>query len=91
MLDFSLIKAAGLTQGEFSSLAGVTRSTTSMWVTGRWNPNRYIQEHVQQLLDTIARAIDNDHLPLPSGTPKDQRPSRICQAIRDNRAETSTQ
>lgn len=40
MHDFSIIKRAGLTQGEFSSLVGVTRATTNMWVSGKMKPNQ---------------------------------------------------
>ena len=91
MFDFSIIKTAGLTQGEFSSLAGVTRATTNMWVTGKMNPNRYIQESLAELIATITRAIDNDQLPLPANTPKDKRAARLCEVIQGNRAETSPQ
>ena len=91
MFDFRPIKSAELTQGEFASLVGVTRTTANLWVVGKMNPNRYIRDHVEAVLAAITQAVENDQLPLPSSTPKTKRAERLCEVIRDNRAETSNQ
>ena len=91
MFDFRPIKSAELTQGEFASLVGVTRTTANLWVVGKMNPNRYIRDHVEAVLASITQAVENDQLPLPSSTPKTKRAERLCEVIRDNRAATSNQ
>ena len=91
MFDFRVIKTANLTQGEFASLVGVTRTTANMWVVGKMNPNRYIRDHMEAVLAAITQAIKNEQLPLPSNTPKTRRAERLCEVIRANRAETSDQ
>lgn len=91
MHDFSIIKRAGLTQGEFSSLVGVTRATTNMWVSGKMKPNRYITDHVAIITATIERAIDNGQLPLPRNIARTKRPEALCSVIKANRDTTSKQ
>lgn len=91
MFNFRPIKSAELTQGEFASLVGVTRTTANLWVVGKMNPNRYIRDHVAAVLAAITQAIENDQLPLPANTPRAKRAGRLCEVIRDNRAATSNQ
>ncbi len=80
-LDFSVIERAGLTQQEFADAAAVSRVTTNKWVMGKMAPHRYIKARITELLGVLEAAIDDEHLPLPSGMPKHQRPAAIRAAI----------
>ena len=81
-LDFSVIERAGLTQQEFADAAAVSRVTTNKWVMGKMSPHRYIKDRIEQLLEVLEAAIEEEHLPLPAGMPKHQRPTAIRAAIR---------
>lgn len=58
-MDFTAIRRAGLTHAEFAKIVGVTRSTVTLWATGRFRPNRYIKDNVAAELQRLeARAAD---------------------------------
>lgn len=81
-MDFGLIKTAGLTQDEFAALCGgVTRSTVSLWVTGRWNPHRLLGNTVQVVLDDLKAAVEAGTLPLGDDVARDDRPEAIKRAL----------
>lgn len=63
-MDFQLIARAGLTQREFATTAGVSRSTVNLWVSGKMNPHRYISGNVSQVLDALAAGLITGELPL---------------------------
>ncbi len=81
-LDFTVIERAGLTQQEFADAAAVSRVTTNKWVMGKMAPHRYIKKRISELLIVLETAIEDDHLPLPSGMPKHKRPEAIRAVIR---------
>ena len=63
-LDFSLIEKAGLTQGEFADLIGVTRVTVNLWVNGG-TPSPYLTKVCAARLAKLEAAIDAEYLPAP--------------------------
>ena len=63
-LDFSVIERAGLTQGEFADLIGVTRVTVNLWVNGG-TPSPYLTRVCDGMLNRLQEAIDAEYLPAP--------------------------
>lgn len=81
-MDFGLIEKAGLTQAEFAQMCGgVSRTTVSLWVTGKFRPHRFIEDMVAEKLTALGAAIERGLLPLKPGTPVSKRPRLIEQAI----------
>jgi transcriptional regulator with XRE-family HTH domain len=64
-LNFAFLAVAGVSQGEFAVLCGVSRVTVNLWVNGRSTPHRYLVPHVTTVLDSIAAAFDAHRLPIP--------------------------
>lgn len=86
-MDFGLIKTAGLSQDEFGELCGgVTRSTVSLWVTGRWRPHRLLGSTVQDTLDDLKAAVEAGRLPLGDDVAREARPEAIKRALAASRA-----
>lgn len=69
-MDFELIARAGLTQREFAEVAGVSRSTVNLWVSGKMNPHRYISGHIDSVLSAIEARLHSGELPF---TQRDSR------------------
>jgi transcriptional regulator with XRE-family HTH domain len=65
-MDFTLIRAAGLTQKEFASLCEVTRTTVNLWLAGKMQPHKFICKRVERVLGVIERAVEENKLP-PKG------------------------
>lgn len=83
-MDFGLIDKAGLTQAEFGQLCGgVSRTTVSLWKTGRFRPHRFIEDKVAGALAAISAALDRGLLPLKPFTPASKRAQLIEQALAD--------
>jgi transcriptional regulator with XRE-family HTH domain len=80
-MDFTTISRAGLTQREFADLAGVSRVTTNMWVTGKMSPHRFIKDNVDALLKALDSALSYDQFPLPKSIPKHQRVERAREIV----------
>lgn len=80
-MNFNLIATAGLLQHEFAALAGVSRVTTNLWVKGKMMPHRFIRTDTENLLDSIAAAIESHKLPLAPSVPKHQRLQSIREAV----------
>lgn len=64
-LDFSILKVADVTQGEFAQLCGVSRVTVNWWVNGKVTPNRFVVDKVERELARIRAAVNGKALPLP--------------------------
>ncbi len=65
-MDFRLIAQAGLTQRDFAELCGVTRTTVSLWVTGKMNPHRYLRPQVERVMEALEKGVSDKTLP-PAG------------------------
>lgn len=85
-MDFGLIKRAGLTQTEFGLLCGVNRATVSLWVTGRFNPHRYLRAKVQRALDSLDAAVSAGALPLPARISESARVTALKKALTSAKA-----
>jgi len=79
-IDFSIIKQAGITQMEFSGLAGVSRTTANMWVSGG-QPHRFLRPKVAAVVTALTLAVKNELLPLPKDDV--ERLTRIRHALRE--------
>lgn len=61
-MNFGLIKEAGLVQGEFADLLGVSRATVNTWVsTGR--VSKFIRPVAKTYLDWLQECIKDEVLP----------------------------
>jgi DNA-binding XRE family transcriptional regulator len=81
-MDFTVVQRAGMTQLEFSTLAGVSRVTTNMWCRGKMSPHKYIRSRITALLHALESAVADAQLPLESGTPKAERVAQIKERVR---------
>jgi transcriptional regulator with XRE-family HTH domain len=63
-LDFSILKTAGLSQGDFALLSGVTRVTVNLWVNGK-PPSRFLREKLADLLAAGEKAHFQGATPSP--------------------------
>lgn len=64
-MDFSLIDRAGVSQGQFAQLVGVSRITVNTWVKARFKPRGSIRVRVIKLLSLLEAAITDGRLPVP--------------------------
>ena len=85
-MDFTVIARAGLTQVEFSLLAGVNRVTANMWVRGKMSPHKYIRAKVQALLALLEEALTHELLPV--GVPVSSKEDKLVR-VRDILREVS--
>lgn len=63
-MRFDLIERAGITQGQFAELAGVSRITVNTWVKGRYGPRADLRTRVVRLLGLITEALRTGALPV---------------------------
>lgn len=80
-MDFNIIATADLRQHEFAALAGVSRVTTNLWVSGKMAPHRFIRADIENLIAEIKIALENKHLPIDRGVPKHLRMRTIREAV----------
>lgn len=80
-MDFSIIRRAGLTQGEFGTLCGVSRVTANLWATGKMNPNKYIVDHVAAVIAAINKGLTGGKLPIKHNLTRDKRPAAVAAGV----------
>ena len=80
-MDFTVVSKAGLTQGEFASLCGVSRGSVNLGVNGKMRPCRSVAKHVTDTLDAVKHAVENQRLPLAAKTPRKTRIDLILLAL----------
>ena len=80
-MDFTVVSKAGLTQGEFAALCGVSRVSVNLWVNGKMKPCRYVAKHVTDTLNAVEYALDQKRLPLAAKTPRKARIELILKAL----------
>lgn len=80
-MDFTIVSKAGLSQGEFAALCGVSRVSVNLWVNGKMRPCRYVSKHVADTLEAVAHAVEQKRLPLAAKTPRKARVDLILQAL----------
>ena len=64
-LDFSVIEKAGVSQGQFGRLCGVSRITVNTWANGARAPAKHRLQRVSDVLDMLSRATSSGLLPVP--------------------------
>jgi transcriptional regulator with XRE-family HTH domain len=65
-LDFTIIEKAGVSQGQFGRLCGVSRITVNTWATGARAPAKHRLQRVSDALDLLSRATATGQLPVPA-------------------------
>lgn len=76
-MEFDVIKRAGLTQGEFAKLCGVSRVTANMWLNQKMKPHRLLRVAVAKRLEILDEAVAVGDLPLAKTVPRTDRERRI--------------
>lgn len=83
VLDFSPVRKARLTQGEFAKLVGVSRITANTWLS----PNRTVHPHrllapmVTLQLQRLAEALVVGDLPVPGTVTRTERDGYIRRVL----------
>lgn len=74
-MDFTLIRRAGLSQGEFGKLVGVSRVTVNYWCRDQnpKTPNKFVAPKVTRLLGALEAAVGAGALPLPDDLDRTER------------------
>ena len=75
--DFSVLKRAGISQGEFGVMVGVSRVTVNNWVRDRCDPSSDHRFYVGRALKALARLIDLGRLPFGDDVSKRQRRAAV--------------
>lgn len=63
-MDFDILFDAGITQGEFAQIVGVSRVTVNMWSKGKTIPNRFRERKIQRVLAAVKSALGAKKLPI---------------------------
>lgn len=71
-LDFSIIEKAGVSQGQFGRLCGVSRITVNTWVSGVRSPKKTRLNRVSALLNQLGWAVSQGKLPVPARSHAEQ-------------------
>lgn len=83
-MDFSPVRKALLTQGEFATLVGVSRVTANTWLkpTGKVRqPHRLIQAVVLHRVQQVQEALAVGHLPVPGWVERPEREAYISRVL----------
>lgn len=79
-LDFSILRIAKVSQGEFAQVANVSRVTVNNWVHARLGVHSARQPRIEKLLNALHKAVELKKLPL-SDVPHDRRLLSIKQVV----------
>jgi transcriptional regulator with XRE-family HTH domain len=80
-MDFTILTRAGVTQGQFAELVGVSRPTVNTWVKGRWSPGPRHKHRAEKALRLIAEAIERGVLPAPTAIAADRLAARLRETV----------
>lgn len=79
-MNFEILAKAGVRQTEFAKMVGVSKIAVFKWTKGGGVDRRH-SEKIGKLLAVIEGALQNNHLPIPEGTPNDERLKTIQKAL----------
>jgi hypothetical protein len=80
-LDFSPLKAGGVTQAELAALLSVSRTAVCGWVNGTLGVHEARKPKVSRLLRVIEQATSDEKLPL-KGVEKEVRIDALKKVLR---------
>jgi DNA-binding XRE family transcriptional regulator len=80
-MDYRLLIKAGVSQGEFGKLVGVSRQTINHWIHGTAEPHPVVRDRLEDLLKRITEAIDADVLPLQITVPRRDRVDKLRKVL----------
>ena len=63
-MDLTPLKRAGVSQGQFADLLGVSRVTVNTWVVGRRAPTPKIRGRIHAVLRLLDEAVESGALPV---------------------------
>lgn len=75
---FGVIRQAGLTPAEFSTLVGVKRVAVYNWVAGRSAPHKLVADRVSKTLRVLKKLVEMKKLPLPEELDRDTRKVKVA-------------
>lgn len=64
-MDFSVLRAAGVTQEQFADAIGTARGTVNTWVKGGHAPRGAMRPRVEQVLADLQTEVGAGRLPVP--------------------------
>lgn len=74
-MDFEIVARAGLAQGEFAKILGVSRLTAHNYINGLTKPHRMVEKRIAKVLDLLTKLVVAKKL--PSSVPMSDRASRV--------------
>lgn len=83
-MDFRLLIKAGIRQGEFAKLVGVSRVTVNKWSLYAGGVSPAHADTVERTLNKIEAAIKADDLPLTQGLTQKHRMEKLRAILADN-------
>lgn len=73
LIDYELLKSAGVGDIDFAALVGVSKPAANFWRTGKSSPHPLRMPKIEQRLALIRMAYDDGKLPLPPiGNPEER-------------------
>lgn len=63
-MNYGILDLAGVSQGQFAEVLGVSRITVNTWVNGRNAPKPRLQRRVREFLMLLEQAVHNGTLPV---------------------------
>ena len=78
---FEYVHKAGLLPHDLARILLVSRVTASYWLSGRTKPSRMITPALEDLLDRIRQAVEDEQLPLSVDVKRKNRPALIDKAL----------
>lgn len=76
-MDFSIIKTAGLTQGELAFMCNVSRQTALAWMNGKQSPHTHLVVVAARVLRAVRAAMDDGLLPVAGNVPRARTPKGL--------------
>ena len=85
-MDYSVIDKAGLTQAQFASLIGTSRSVANPWINQKQKPGRFYAPIVDRALALLKVAVRRRELPIDESHTQRMLQQRLDQIAADLRA-----
>lgn len=76
-MKFDILRKAGIHDGDFAEVTGVSRTTVSLWVNGHANPHRLHEKRIALVLAAVKSAVEAKDLPLKEVLKRDARVRKL--------------
>lgn len=81
VLDYKLIKSAGLTKADVARLYGISRQTVHNWFEGN-NVHSLIETKVQKISKAVRAAVDAEALPIELPKDVNERSEKLASIVK---------